>query len=825
MQNKIENIESAVNELKKRIEIRNSLYEYFKYIYPDYKNGKHIEHIIKKLEDVEKGICRRLIISLPPRHSKSTLVSILFPTWILGRDPNKRIVLASYSQSIAEEQSRRSKDVFYNEKYNKIFNVASKGAKNTDIEWHTKSGGGYYAVGIQGSLTGRGFDIGIIDDYYKDRLEANSETFRGRTLDWYKSVFYTRQSPEASIIIIATRWAVDDLIGSLIEEEKNGEKWDKITFPAINDNNEALWEEMFPINKLNVIKQTVGQFEWSSLYQQNPVIKGGNRFKIDNIKIHDNYNDFPTNIQYVRGWDVASSSKQRNTDDPDYTLGILAGVQNINNVNHIWIKDIVAIREESPKRNQIIIQTANKDGAQVQVWVEAFGAYKDAFNEIRALLWGRAIVNPSRQAGDKVVKASPLEPLFEAGNVHIIRGCPNYDLFIKQFSEFPWSKHDDCLKEDALIKTELGYKFIKDIRVGDMVYTHNNRYMPVKKVIKKEFNGIFYKIKPVGQLDLEVSEDHKIYYNSTDYRNYGQKQCAKYGWVEVKNWKKGYRNVITVEKPDFINNSIYKIEYATNLKVSEIVMDEEFAYILGYFMAEGHANRSKKWAYKHNISFASHTREVDKRNKVKNYLDKLGIKYKEKIKGNSGVIAFSSKILHEIFSKCYDENKEKIIPEFAYKNKINLFSIMDGWISGDGWKIKSRNIYDQFCGSTSKKLIIAMRDIAFSRGWYAVINMNKRHRYNRQTKNFYNISIKYNYFATKIWCTNNLKIRKINELQYGSRAKKIESYEYKGYVYDLQVEEDLSFVANGFIIHNCVDSLSIIYNEFSKPKSSMLFLR
>jgi len=449
----ITKVESAISEYESRLEKQNNLLEYYKYVFPSFISGKHIDKITNALERVEKGELKRLIISLPPRHSKSQTASIVFPTWFLGRNPNKKVVLASYSQTISDEQCRRAKELFLHERYNKVFGLKI-GEKNTENYWETGKGGSYYSVGVTGSLTGKGFDLGIIDDYAKDRSEAGSEVSLKRTLDWYRSTFYTRQSKNAAIVIIATRWAQDDLIGTLIREEENGgEKWEKLILPAINDSGDVLWPELFDLEKINQIRQAIGSFEFSALYQQEPSIRGGNRLKADNIVIHNDLSEFPKTL-YIRCWDLASSTKQRDSDDPDYTVGVLATVTKKNSLNTLWIKDVVVCREEAVKRNQLIINTANKDGCVVPVYVESFGAYKDAYAELRQLLWGRCNVNSSRPPGDKSVKASPLEAIFEAGNAHLLKNNST-DLFLKQLREFPYGKHDDCVDSLSLAYYEL----------------------------------------------------------------------------------------------------------------------------------------------------------------------------------------------------------------------------------------------------------------------------------------------------------------------------------------------------------------------------------
>jgi len=430
-----------LQELENRLKVQNSLMDFYKAVYPKFIPGKHIDKIVDALEKVEQGKIKRLIISLPPRHSKSNTASIIFPCWYLGRNPSKRIVLTSYSQGISDEQCKKAKELFLHEDYSKYFDVKI-GNKNTDNNWETSKGGSYYSVGIQGSLTGRGFDLGICDDHCKDRLDASSETYRRRTIDWYKSTFYTRQSKDAAIIIIATRWGQDDLTGYLLQQEaQGGEKWEKVVLPAINEDGEALWPEVFNKDKLEVIKKTIGDFEWNALYQQEPVSRSGNLFKVNNMKIYNNDVEFPK-VRYIRVWDIASSKKQRDSDNPDYTCSVLCAVTKVNGMNNLWLKDYIGFREEAPKRNQIIKNIAVRDGPSVNVFMEAFGGYKDAYSEMKEVLRGISNVYPSRMAGDKVVKAAPMEVVFDSGNVHAIKNS-YWDLLYKQLIEFPNGSHDD----------------------------------------------------------------------------------------------------------------------------------------------------------------------------------------------------------------------------------------------------------------------------------------------------------------------------------------------------------------------------------------------
>lgn len=447
--------QSAIKEIIKRRKARKSLYSFCGYTFNKFVIGKHIELICSELEKIETGENKRLIISCPPQHGKSTTVDVNFITWYLGRNPEQKVVLASYSQEMANYQSKRIKDLFCSSKYYCLFpevvpNSNNKSFKNSEKEFETLKNGSLYAVGMGGSLTGRGYDLGILDDYSKDRLEANSETTVRNNMDWWRSTFLTRQSPTAKIVVIATRWAQDDLIGTLLKEEK--ENWKVISLPAISEKNEPLWPERYSLDKLNEIRMAIGSFEWSSLYLCEPTVSGGNRFKTGSIKVHKSIDEFPRSI-YLRAWDLASSAKERNNSDPDYTVGILGTIIKNKSVNELWIKDIVCGRWEAPERDAIIQKTALGDGPGIYQYVESYGAYKDAYTSLKRALMGRNIVRNSILPGDKVVKASVLEPLFEAGNVHLMENT-HKEMFIKQFREFPFSKHDDIVDAASIIAHE-----------------------------------------------------------------------------------------------------------------------------------------------------------------------------------------------------------------------------------------------------------------------------------------------------------------------------------------------------------------------------------
>ena len=219
----------------------------------DFEVAAHHKLIASALQEVEAGLCKRLMIFCPPRHTKSELATRRFPAWYLGRNPNKQVISASYNSELATDFGREVRNIIGTPEYRSIFPETTLSSDSQAANrWHTDSGGNYIAAGVGTAITGRGADLGIIDDPVKDRQEADSELIRERIFDWYTSTFYTRLMPNASIVLIQTRWHEDDLAGRLLGAmEEGGEHYKVIDLPAIakgkdpleRKEGEALWPE------------------------------------------------------------------------------------------------------------------------------------------------------------------------------------------------------------------------------------------------------------------------------------------------------------------------------------------------------------------------------------------------------------------------------------------------------------------------------------------------------------------------------------------------------------------------------------------------------
>lgn len=278
-------LETLQRELKTR-QARKSLLSFTEYTNPAYQGANHHRLIAGKLEAVERGEIDRLMIFMPPRHGKSELASKRFPAWCLGRQPRRQIIAASYNSDLANDFGRNVRNIVAEPEFSQVFpNVGLAPDSQAANRMNTNHGGTYVAAGVGTAVTGRGADIALIDDPFKDREEADSERRRDVVWDWYRSTLFTRLMPGGAIVLIQTRWHEDDLAGRLLEAE--GDQWEVLDLPAINKAGEALWPEWYDIDALERIKATIGPREWSALYQQQPQPDEGTYFQRDWFKEWD----------------------------------------------------------------------------------------------------------------------------------------------------------------------------------------------------------------------------------------------------------------------------------------------------------------------------------------------------------------------------------------------------------------------------------------------------------------------------------------------------------------------------------------------------------
>ncbi len=421
--------------------------------------------LTKAVADWREGKSTHLMIAVPFRHGKSDMVSRALPAWFLGccADREPSIVMSGYGADLVADFSRKAKEIVSSDTYRDLFPgvEVGRGASRAD-RWAIRgSAGQVTAAGLGGALTGRGGHLIICDDYCRSRAEAMSEAYRNSTWAAFRNNLMTRKNSPASIVIVcATPWHVDDVRGRILAEmESNPDfpRFEQLTFPAqIPGQYDYLFPELHSEEWYRHARAMLGKTQAAALLDCNPEVEGGNRFKVDGVRYYDSMDGWPQGREH-RAWDLASSSKERDKDDPDWTWGIKGQVttERLGNlaIHDIWISSMVATQMEATARNQLIVSIAVADGRGVHQHVEAFGAYKDAYTQLRDVLRGVSIVKPSRLPGDKAAKAAPMEPVFESCRVHVyVPGCGGHvDMWRSQFASFPAGKHDDAVDATVVL--------------------------------------------------------------------------------------------------------------------------------------------------------------------------------------------------------------------------------------------------------------------------------------------------------------------------------------------------------------------------------------
>ena len=437
--------------------------------------GEHTRFICnridKAIEDYRQGISSRIIIEVPVRHGKSDMVSRYLPPHYLGEFPENEVLVCSYGQTLANSFSRFARKIIKSDKYTKMYpgvrlSPEKSSVENWELDGHN---GSTNWAGVGGGITGKGFDLGIIDDFLKDRKEAESQIVRESQWEWFTDVFFTRAAPISITLILATPWHVDDIVGRIESRmNKNSDSYDPefpafeiFKFPAKDEKYKGgfLFLERFPAEWYKTRFVLLGTYGAAGLLMCSPTTKGGNLFKTDKVQFIDE-SELPKDLIFNRGWDLASTEKELIKPEPDFTAGVLSAVKYVlkegmsQKVPTIYIKHVKRLQAEAPERDRTIKQIADLDGDTVRIGIESVAGYKDTWANIRESLKGLRIVEKIDVAKDKIVRSAPLEPIFEAGNVYLVKGEWN-QAFLDEIESFPSGKNDDQV-DGLLCSYEMG---------------------------------------------------------------------------------------------------------------------------------------------------------------------------------------------------------------------------------------------------------------------------------------------------------------------------------------------------------------------------------
>ena len=406
--------------------------------------GPHHKQICEALMRVYRGECKRLIINVAPRYSKTELAVVNFMAWALGKVPDAEFIHTSYSGRLAANNAWQTRELVQHPAYQQIFpEVVLRTDSSAKDEWRTTAGGCVYAVGAGGTITGygagkhrQGFGGAIIIDDPHKADEARSDVIRQGVLDWFQNTLESRcNSPDTPIILIMQRLHEKDLAGWLIEGG-NGEEWELVKIATLSPDGSALWPEKHSAEKLQQMK-TAKPYTFAGQYQQEPSPPEGNIFRPDAIQILD---AVPVGTRFVRAWDFASTQ-----DGGDWTVG---GKMGLLNDGRYVIADIARLQGGPHEVEAALVNTGKRDGLSVKVRIpqDPGQAGKSQVAYFIRQLSGHSVA-AYPVTGDKITRAEPFAAQCNVGNVLMLR-APWNDAMIAEMRVFPNGAHDDQV--DAL---------------------------------------------------------------------------------------------------------------------------------------------------------------------------------------------------------------------------------------------------------------------------------------------------------------------------------------------------------------------------------------
>lgn len=448
--------ESSLKREKAQVDFN----KFVKEMWPGFIDGRHHKVMAKKFQEIAEGKIKRLIINMPPRHTKSEFASFLLPAWFLGKYPNKKIIQTSNTAELAVGFGRKVRNLVDSEQYAKIFpNVNLRSDSKAAGRWATNAGGEYFAIGVGGTVTGKGADLLIIDDPHSEQeaaLAATSPEIFDKVYEWYTSGPRQRLQPGGSIVVVMTRWSKKDLTGRIIQssiDKEGNDDWEVIDFPAILPSGNPLWPEFWSLEELLSLQSELPAGKWNAQYQQSPTSEEGAIVKRDWWKIWEP--DRPPVCEFIiQSWDTAFTKSERSDYSACTTWGVFYKDENPNDPNVILL-DAFKKRMEFPELKEKAFNHY-KEWEPDAFIVEAKASGAPLIFELRAMGIPVSEFTPSR-GNDKMVRINSVSDLFASGKVWA-PGTRWADELIEEMAAFPNSDHDDLVDSttQALIRFRKG---------------------------------------------------------------------------------------------------------------------------------------------------------------------------------------------------------------------------------------------------------------------------------------------------------------------------------------------------------------------------------
>jgi len=433
-------LQERLSLLETQDKSKDSFMEYIRYIWPGFIEGDHHRIIADALTRVAKGELKRLIVNMPPRHTKSEFASIYFPSWVMGLKPDMKIMQTTHTADLSINFGRKVRNLMDSDEYAKLFsNVSLASDSKSAGKWQTNKGGEYFAAGVGGAIAGRGADLLIIDDPHSEQ-DAMSINLLDSCYEWYTSGPRQRLQPNGAIVIVMTRWSTADLTGRLLSRqvESRSDQWEVIELPAIfEDSGNVLWPEFWKEEELLSVKASIPVAKWNAQYQQNPTSEEGAIIKRDWWQLWDK-DDPPPCSYIIQSYDTAFSKKETADYSAITTWGVFKPKEGMGDA--LILLDAIKGRWDFPEL-KAVAQEQYAEYEPDMVLIEAQASGTPLTHELRAM--GIPVVNyrPSR-GNDKMTRVHSVSPVFEAGMVY----APDQgfaDEVIEECAAFPFAQNDD----------------------------------------------------------------------------------------------------------------------------------------------------------------------------------------------------------------------------------------------------------------------------------------------------------------------------------------------------------------------------------------------
>ncbi len=461
-----------------------------------WKPAAHLLHISTIVATAIRAGNKFIIVTMPPRHGKSEFLSVNTSIWHLDTFPDKRIILASYGADLATEFALKVRDTFQDEDIQPLLRTRIRKDRSRIDNFKTVDGGGMISIGVGGAATGKGADLFLVDDYVKNAEEALSASQRQKAWDWFLSTAYTRLEPNATTIVLATRWDRKDLIGMIMEkmaelEDAGFEPPIVINLPALAREGdplgravgEPLWPERYDLQALLRIKATLGTYWWDALYQQDPPASMAGANLGGKIKVIER-SDMPhyANLRTTRAWDFAATEH-----GGDFTAGPLMHID--KDTSKIFISECFHKQISSMTIEHTVAQTAENDGAGVSIWIEQEpgSAGKAIIEHYQHDVIPAYSLRGEKNTGPIEVRCQPFLAAVEEGRVHVVK-APWVPFLVNELDGFPEADFDDIL-----VACALGYRKLTKGKFGSIIWgrdsnregrrpTINTRYKPKQRM-------------------------------------------------------------------------------------------------------------------------------------------------------------------------------------------------------------------------------------------------------------------------------------------------------------------------------------------------------